>query len=118
VTLWRTSIRSGALVMCVLVCSCRPLDVSVELKATADDVFRRSNVTLTRDARSDLNDFINTGASRISRNSEEFPRAKADIARFAREAVRNADRVDGRLTITRRIIRTVKRIFCPCYPFC
>lgn len=90
----------------------------MELKRTANDVFRRSDVTLTRDAQSDLNDFINTGATRISRNSEEFPRAKADIARFAREAVRNAEHVNGRLTITRRIIRAVKRAFCPCYPFC
>jgi hypothetical protein len=116
--LLRSAARSVLVLVFAMLFGCHPPDVSVELKATANDVFMRADATLTRDAQSDLNDFIAAGARRISRNSEELPRAKADIARFARQAVHDAERVEGRLTITRRVIRAVKRVFCPCYPFC
>lgn len=89
------------------------------IESAADSVFTNRGVTLEREARQRLEEFIRGGANRLVNDRASRTRENQVIEKFSSRL----DEAVGKFTrqgdlITADLFESIKKYFCPSYPFC
>jgi hypothetical protein len=100
-------------------------DLRLQLWKPASDVLDESHAVLDDDARRELRDFVEQGATRLAEDhasAEAVRTAEGQVRTLARDIVaqahRNTPGDKGVIEVLERDVKAIRNKVCPFYPFC